>query len=96
MQPILNDVLARRRDRGIAIILGMKERECDKYLPKEISGKLRKVILDQFNEFYEICVDVMRSLDTGDVTLNEHYVERIEEKLDTLHLAVLASSNGHA
>ena len=93
MQPILNDVLARRRDRGIAIILGMKERECDKYLSKEASGKLRKAILDQFNEFYEICVDVMRSLDTGEVVLNEHYVDRIEEKLAELHRA-LVSSNG--
>jgi len=95
MQPVLNDVLARRRDRGIAIILGMKERECDKYLSKEASGKLRKAILDQFNEFYEICVDVMRSLDSGDVTLNEHYVERIEEKLSELHSAVLSSNGQH-
>jgi len=71
----------------------MKERECDKYLSKEASGKLRKAILDQFNEFYEICVDVMRSLDTGEVVLNEHYVDRIEEKLAELHRA-LVSSNG--
>lgn len=84
MQPVINDVLARRRDRALAIILGVKERECDRHLPREAQGKLRKVILDQINEFYDLCLDVMRSLDNGEFILNEVYVEKLEEKLDSI------------
>jgi len=85
MQPVLNEVLARRRDRGIAIMLGLKERECDQFLPREVSVKLRKAVLDQFNEFYDLCVDVIRSLDTGENIINEHYLNRLEEKIDAIH-----------
>lgn len=78
-QPVLQELLAKRRDRAIAIILGVKERECDKHLPQEAKSKLRKVILDQTNEMYELCLDVMRSLDTGDVVLNEVYLDKLDE-----------------
>lgn len=88
MQQVLNDVLSRRRDRAIAIILGVKERDCDRHLPPEISKKLRKVVLDQLNEFYDLTLDLMRSLDTGEVVLNEHYLRKIDE----LHKAVINGS----
>lgn len=91
MQPVLSDVLARRRDRAIAIILGLKERECDQHLPRDASQKLRKAVLDQFNEFYDISVDMMRSLDTGEVSLNEDYVERSLAMLDDIHRHVTGS-----
>lgn len=84
MQPILNDVLARRRDRAIAIILGVKEREVDPHLTRDASQKLRKTVLDQINEFYDLCVDVIRSLDRGDIVINELYIDRIENKLDSI------------
>lgn len=89
MQPVLNDVLARRKDRAIAIILGLKERECDPHLPKDVSQKLRKAVLDQFNDFYGMCVDVMRSLDTGEVSLNEAYLDRMTAQLDEIHAQVM-------
>ncbi len=85
MQPVLSDVLARRRDRALAIILSLKERECDPHLPREASQKLRKVVLDQFNEFYDLCVDVMKSLDDGDITLNAHYLDRMVARLDDIY-----------
>lgn len=87
MQPVLSDILAKRRDRSIAIILGVKERECDQYLPPEAKAKLRKVVLDQMNEFYDLCCDVMRSLDSGDAVLNERYLE----KLDEIHRVVVTN-----
>lgn len=93
MQPILNEVIARRRDRGIAIILGIKERECDKYLPREVSAKLRKTVLDQYNEFYDLVMDVIRSLDNGEFVINEHYMDRLERKLEDIHQYV--TTNGH-
>jgi len=66
-------------------MLGLKERECDQFLPREVSVKLRKAVLDQFNEFYDLCVDVIRSLDTGENIINEHYLNRLEEKIDAIH-----------
>lgn len=80
MQNIVSDVLSRRRDRTIAIILGVKERECDDFLPREVSQKLRKIILDQMNEYHGFVMDVCQSLDTNDeVVLNEHYLDLIDE-----------------
>lgn len=79
MQASLDALLAKRRDRAIAIILGVKERECDSRLSPDQSSKLRKVVLDQLNEFYDIVVDIMRSLDTGDVVLNDVYLGKIDE-----------------
>lgn len=86
MQTALQDVLARRRDRAIAIVLSIKERECDKDLSAQASQKLRKVVLDQFNEFYDLVSDIMASLDNGDAVLNEEYLS----KLDALHTDVQA------
>lgn len=84
MQSVLNDVLARRRDRVIAILLSFKERECDQYLPREVQVKFRKIVLDQLNEFADLSADMMRSLDNGEQTLNEVYFERLEAKVDSL------------
>ena len=78
MQPALENMLKRRRDRSIATILGIKERECDPHLPDRAKRVLRKVILDQFNDFYDVVLDVAASLDTGEVTLNEHYLDKID------------------
>lgn len=98
MQPALTEVIARRRDRAIAVLLGVKEKEVDQYLPPEVRVRLRKVILDQLNDFHSLVVDVMRSLDNGEVVLNDLYMER----LDDLHREVgmirdhlVPSSNGH-
>lgn len=78
MQPALENMLKKRRDRSIATILGIKERECDPHLPDRAKRVLRKVILDQFNDYYEVVLDVAASLDTGEVTLNEHYLQKID------------------
>lgn len=77
-QQLLSDILAKRRDRAIAIILGVKERECDQYLPNQASAKMRKVVLDQLNDYHDLCADLIRSLDSDDVVLNEIFVERLD------------------
>lgn len=79
MQPILKEMLSRRRDRAIAIILQTKERDCDNFLPREAQFKLRKTVLDQFNEFADFAVDICNSLDTGEFVLNEEYLVKIDE-----------------
>lgn len=91
MQEVLTDFLQKRKNRSIAIIMAVKERECDPSLSAMQSQKLRKVVLDQLNDFYDTCVDVMASLDTGEVILNEGYLQ----KLDELH-EVVVKKNGKA
>lgn len=79
MQPGLRDLLEKRRNRAIAIILGVKERELDAHLPPAASQKLRKVVLDQLNEFHDIALDVLEALsDNSGVVLNELYLEKID------------------
>lgn len=85
MQAALETMLKKRKDRSIATILGIKERECDPHLPEQAQQRLRKVILDQMNDFYEVVMDVAGSLDTGEVTLNEYYLDRI----DQIHAALI-------
>lgn len=81
MQSVLVEMMARRRDRCIAVILGLKERECDQYLAKDASEKLRKVILDQVNDLYAFNLDICNSLDQPDegVVLNEYHLNRLDE-----------------
>lgn len=91
MQTAMADMLAKRRDRAIAIILGVKEREIDTHLPKEAQAKLRKVILDQVNDLYDVALELLKSLDHEDSVVNELWLE----KLDAIYVAVVGS-NGHA
>lgn len=97
MQPVLSDVLARRRDRSIAIVLGVKERECDEYLPRDASNKLRKVVLDQLNEYHDFVMDVCKSLDDDShVLLNELYMDKIDAMYETMvhRRIMIAETNG--
>lgn len=98
MQPVLSDVLARRRDRSIAIVLGVKERECDEYLPRDASAKLRKVVLDQLNEYHDFVMDVCKSLDDDShVLLNELYMDKIDAMYESMvqrRIMIAESSNG--
>jgi hypothetical protein len=96
-QQLLSEILGKRRDRAIAIILGVKERECDDYLPSESRNKLRKVVLDQVNDFHDFCADIVRSLDSGEVVLNEVYVTKLDaihEVLERLEVEVASVANG--
>lgn len=84
MQPALDALLEKRKNRSIAIILGVKERYCDRHLPEDSSLRLRKVILDQLNEMYELMIDIAGSLDTGEVVLNEEYLGKIDRMLEEI------------
>jgi hypothetical protein len=84
MQDALKDLLEKRRNRAIAIVLGVKERECDQDLSAMASQKLRMVVLDQFNEFHDLVLDIMGSLDKGEVVLNEAWLTKIDEIHDML------------
>lgn len=70
--------LERRKNKAIAIILSLKERECDQYLPTEASEALRKVILDQLNDLAELAESLLDS----STILNEEYVKKIDRILE--------------
>jgi hypothetical protein len=80
----VKDILAKRRDRTIAILLKYKENEVDGYLPPTVRTALRKQILDQINDFYDLSIDILRSLDTGDVVMNDTYLAKLDEIHDMM------------
>jgi hypothetical protein len=76
--------LGKRRDRAIATLLSFKERECDSFLPVEVSQRLRKEILDQINELCDVAFDLIGN---DEVILNEEFIDRFNEisyKIDQL------------
>lgn len=85
-----DEILKKRRDRAIAIILNVKEREVDPLLDAEngrpqASRLLRKVILDQLNDFCDIAIDVASS---GDASTFEFNPEVWQRKINDIHRAV--------
>lgn len=75
----LHAMVSRQRDRAIAIILDYKERDCDRHLPPDVQRRLRKVVLDQLNDFTGFCIDLLDSVDTGGAILNEHFLQLLTE-----------------
>lgn len=73
--------LGKRRDRAIATLLSFKERECDTYLPADVSQRLRKEILDQINEVCDVAFDLIN--DSG-VIWNEEFMDRFDELYDKI------------
>lgn len=91
------DILKKRRDRAIAIILNVKERDVDPYLQDqpEASRRLRKVVLDQLNDFCDMALDIVGSSDATTLEFNpEVWGPKIQGQLDEIHRAVLAGRNG--
>lgn len=85
---LITELLGRRRDRAIAAILGVKEREVDKHLPPATQRLLRKVVLDQLNDFTAMVGDILASMGTDNsVILNEYYLRKIAE----IHEVVVAN-----
>ena len=90
-----DEILKKRRDRAIAIILNAKERDIDPLLRQSSGGpdasrSFRKVILDQLNEFCELALDI-----TGTGTPDYFYNAVVwEQKLDDIHRVVVHPENG--
>lgn len=79
----LEELLDRRCKRSIAIILGVKEREADFLLPDDVQRKLRKVIIDQLNDFCALATDIVESASRG-IVFNELYLKKIDEIHDSV------------
>lgn len=89
-----DEILKKRRDRAIAIVLSIKEREVDPILNGADGGvaasrALRKVVLDQLNEFCDLALDVAGSGDLGTFEFNPNVWT---QKINEIHRVV--TSNG--
>ena len=73
-----SNLLAKRRDRVIASFLSFKERECDSFLPNDISAKLRKKFLDDINDLCDMAFDLIHS-DDSEVVWNEEFMNRLDD-----------------
>lgn len=82
MQDSMKDLMERRMKRAARTILTVKEIECDRYLPDEASRRLRTVVLDQLNDYRELCMDLLNTLDNGAVIVNENWLEKLDEIYD--------------
>lgn len=90
-----DDILRKRRDRAIAIVLNIKEREVDPLLAQEGGGAhasrlLRKVVLDQFNDFCDLALDVAAS---GEASKFEYNPEVWLRKINDIHRVITAQTN---
>jgi len=69
-------ILAKRRDRAIAAFLSFKERECDQFLPSDISSRLRKKFLDDINDLCDIAFDLIVE---DSVVWNDEFMNRLDD-----------------
>lgn len=83
----MKDMLEKRKNRTIAIILAFKD-EHDGCMDPDVSAAFRKVILDQINDLYDFTLDMLRSVDSGDVIINEEYVARLDVALNRMESMV--------
>lgn len=85
MDDAVRKILAKRRDRSIATILGAKEDLADPYMSQEDSAELRKVVLDVLNDYYDLCSDLLKSVQPDGMVMNETWLD----KIDDIHEAVI-------
>ncbi len=83
MDDSLRDLLARRKNRTLAIMLTEKEFIVDPHVPPDAARKMRKVILDQVNDYHDFCVDVLEAKDGG-MQINLLALEKLEEIIGIL------------
>lgn len=80
MQQGVKDLLTRRMNRKVlATILGMKEREVDPYLTPELQRRLKKVILDELNDFLTLVLEVVDTVDDESSMVNDYFLELLEQ-----------------
>jgi len=74
----LRVLLGRRKNRVLAIMLAEKDDLAENgYLPEYEAEHLRKVILDQVNDFHDFCVDLLGT--TGSMQTNQYALDRLNE-----------------
>lgn len=75
------ELLSRQRDRCLASILSVKD-ECDQHLPKALSVRLRKTVLDEVNALAAFSLRVLGALESEQASLNEIWLDHIQDILN--------------
>jgi hypothetical protein len=88
MDDAVKRILAKRRDRMIATILGTKEDLFDDQISREDSEEFRKVVLDQINDFFDLVIDMLKASHPDGIVVNEVWLDKIAE----IHEAVVSGS----
>lgn len=78
------DILKRRQKRALATILAYKEQHIDAQLDPQSRTRLRKVILDEFNDYYNLVLDMLPT-GTPPSTVD---LKKLAAQVDDLHQAV--------
>lgn len=84
-------LVERRRNRVIGNVLGVSDELVRPHVPPEAADALRKVLLDEVNDFAEVVLALLDALDRDSQELNALWLERLEriERIaDTLREAV--------
>lgn len=71
------ELLEKRCRRAIASVLATKDL-ADPFLPPELQSSLRKVVLDQFNDFTSLAADIIDALERDSI-VNELWLAKLEE-----------------
>lgn len=85
MQASVRQILKRRRDRSIYAVMSVAEEQCGLGKGTEAHEAVRRVVMNQFNVFHDLVVDVMESMVGEGPVLNEVWLEKLEE----IHQAVV-------
>lgn len=97
---LADELLKKRKDRAVAIVMSIIERDihpllnslpADKREPAK--RKLRKVILDQFNDFYDMARDVAMSGEAATFWFND---EEWERRLGQMYDAMMGDHDAEA
>lgn len=84
------DFVKKRRDRVLATILSYKEANVDRYLPQVERENLRRIILNNVNDFNDLVLDMLKATAEPQVEVNQLYLDamkslgRIEARLEEL------------
>ncbi len=85
----VEDVVSRRCNKAIAIILRHKDEHLDPHLSEEESQLFRTLVLDQINDLHDLFLDLLKVSKDDSAVVNEHYLNMIEE----VHTAVTSGQD---
>lgn len=81
----MRQLLKRRRDRSIYAVMSVFEETAAVDRGSDAHEAVRRVVMNQFNVFHDLVVDLMESMTGEEPVFNEVWLD----KLDEIHAAVV-------
>lgn len=79
MQEKVKSIIESRSKRVCRVILDAKDEFCDANMDHEDSMVFRETVLDQVNDFKNLCIQLVEAVDVGAVSVNELWLEKLDE-----------------